>query len=547
MEILSCCVVCMGVLHAINCQYAYDIVSLNLYTLNFVSALCLFACIYDVVFNNLLHVHMRQNVERKISGPCLSYLTLIPVAGVISVLGDETKDDVTVNYWEQLSVVVLTVSLINQLHIAVKDYVQAKGDKRYTWYALVFSPWLTVAVLHAWLMASEIGGWTLLSMYGMTSLAFTLHRVALTDMSSSFSLSESSMIFQALTIYLFKVAGVLSSGSDMEKFINVAVMSAMLVLTLVRLFPLLRGSLMFFGTNVCVAVLVSMPLLKRLTGQFFVFWLLRYIAADPMRGILFLYWCLVCLLSVFMVTCIYNSHFTLHCDEVWPRRSEQRWRNLLINSFKRKRQPVVYVNVKNDPTVSSGLRKVFHLMAILTFVPGLMCDVDLTNCAATCACVVFAMLECARVLKVGLLGEYLEAYLGLFRDRQDQGVFILTPIYLLVGFTLPLWLHPSGTTNTLSLNSGVLALGVGDTFAAVIGSRFGRRKWPQSNRSIEGAAAFVVSTLVATVLLCYTTVQRYQTTTNVLLAVFLTAFLESFTSQIDNLVLPVFMFTLLLC
>lgn len=107
-----------------------------------------------------------------------------------------------------------------------------------------------------------------------------------------------------------------------------------------------------------------------------------------------------------------------------------------------------------------------------------------------------------RIFKMWPGGESLRSILQPMCDGRDTGNIILSHLYLLAGFSLPLWLSPLRQYNTgeythikqpvlcyynvpcinkvlkLSLYSGALALGVGDSVAAVSGQLMGTLKWP---------------------------------------------------------------------
>lgn len=115
-----------------------------------------------------------------------------------------------------------------------------------------------------------------------------------------------------------------------------------------------------------------------------------------------------------------------------------------------------------------------------------------------------------RVLNIPPLGQHLQNGFLIFSDEKDAGLLALTPIYLLVGFSLPLWLHPapcditnSAGFNLLPLLSGILTIGVGDTAAATFGTLYGKHKWPNTRKSFEGTAACILSQAVFVVLFLY--------------------------------------------
>lgn len=89
-----------------------------------------------------------------------------------------------------------------------------------------------------------------------------------------------------------------------------------------------------------------------------------------------------------------------------------------------------------------------------------------------------------RILNLPPVGSLLQDGFTVFADEKDVGGLALTPMYLLIGCSLPFWIHPepcdmtdSAGFHLLPLISGLLTVGVGDTLASICGVTFGKRKW----------------------------------------------------------------------
>lgn len=90
----------------------------------------------------------------------------------------------------------------------------------------------------------------------------------------------------------------------------------------------------------------------------------------------------------------------------------------------------------------------------------------------------FVSFQTLRILKLPPLGKGLDSGFQAFVDEKDK-LIALTPVYLLVGCSTPLWLHPKPSQQVLlPLLAGLLAVGVGDTAASICGTWCGKRKWP---------------------------------------------------------------------
>ena len=175
------------------------------------------------------------------------------------------------------------------------------------------------------------------------------------------------------------------------------------------------------------------------------------------------------------------------------------------------------------------------------------------------------LLEHIRYHKIEPLAAVLNKSFQVFKDEKDVGDLVLTNLYLLAGVSLPLWISNDLTqANSGLLLSGVLSIGVGDSFASIIGSKWGKNKlipytektvegligskWgkikliPYTEKTLEGLIASVLSQVIFLKLLQmgkFVTIRP-----GLIISIFVTSVLETITTQVDNLALPLVMYIL---
>lgn len=185
-------------------------------------------------------------------------------------------------------------------------------------------------------------------------------------------------------------------------------------------------------------------------------------------------------------------------------------------------------------------RKYFHFLVVVVFTSGVMVNRSLLYLASIVGLSVMILLEHMRYAKIQPVANIISAAFKTFQDKNDRGDLILTNIYLLVGVSLPLWLTPDlEKADPLLLLSGVLSIGIGDSFASIFGSKFGRNIIPQTQKSVEGMMASILAQLVF--------VKALNMELNLVLVAGICAvsIVETLTTQVDNLVLPFVMYIVL--
>lgn len=182
-------------------------------------------------------------------------------------------------------------------------------------------------------------------------------------------------------------------------------------------------------------------------------------------------------------------------------------------------------------------RKWFHLIAILLFVPVTLLAPRLQSLAYAVSLAVLVIFESARS-NIPILDRFYAAYLDKAKG-ESHDMIVVSHMALIFGCATPLWMVQwveSLHEQTYSLRTvialwGVMTLGVGDSMGALVGRKFGRIRWGYRNRSVEGSLAMFVSLFVACSL------ESPHIASWLPSVLFVTA-LEAFTTQLDNLVLP---------
>lgn len=146
---------------------------------------------------------------------------------------------------------------------------------------------------------------------------------------------------------------------------------------------------------------------------------------------------------------------------------------------------IVAWQINRHEQSNTRTRKMFHFLIVFVYLPSLIYQCSFIFLASGIALALFILMETIRIIKLPPLYPVLNKSVESFIDEKDAGLVALTPIYLLVGCSLPLWIHPcpcdltdSAGFEILPLLAGVISVGFGDTAASIVGSKFGRIPWP---------------------------------------------------------------------
>ncbi|KAG6761998.1 hypothetical protein POTOM_032480 [Populus tomentosa] len=221
---------------------------------------------------------------------------------------------------------------------------------------------------------------------------------------------------------------------------------------------------------------------------------------------------------------------------------------------------VIYLSVlrfynisKNSKIERILLRKYYHLMAVLMFLPAVILQPKFLDLAFGAALAVFLTLEIIRVWRIWPLGQLVHEFMNAFTDHRDSDLLIVRHDYhfsLLLGCALPIWMSSGYNDRPLAPFAGILSLGIGDTMASMVGHKYGVLRWSKTGKkTIEGTAAGITSVLAAcSVLFPHLASTGYFLTEHwisLLLAVTVSGLLEAYTAQLDNAFIPLVFYSLL--
>ncbi|XP_018566996.1 dolichol kinase [Anoplophora glabripennis] len=346
----------------------------------------------------------------------------------------------------------------------------------------------------------------------------------LKNFKNCFTLGEAGIVSQSLIILLYCTSiNILNSihtiyGSHMQistLIIQIRLLGIGIIASVAYFFHLRRTSSFYLLTCFVIIFVIILPL-QILLNRNPLLWILNLVLTDLSTLKLVIYWSFCSGTAVLAVS-----------------------------------NQIVYAK-----KASTGMRKIFHLLAVAVYIPGLLYRCSFLYLASGVMLGIFFLLEILRILNIPPLGRHLQDGFVVFSDEKDIGTLALTPIYLLVGCSLPIWIHPSpcdvtdsAMFNLLPLLSGLLSIGVGDTAASIIGSNYGKHFWPGSKKTVEGTVACILAQIGLVRLLMYFDALEYLSfgqNIRLYLAILVGSIVEARTTQIDNLVLPLLMYIILI-
>lgn len=330
---------------------------------------------------------------------------------------------------------------------------------------------------------------------------------------NSFSYGEGCLVLQSLVVFIVKsFLCVIHDENDPSKvdgsfniIANVGLISLLSLCSVpyVPFLTFINSSNVFYLTGSSMILGLSLPYLWIRLMRNPVGWIIEYIWTTRHLLMLFLLWILCTVLALILVT-------------------------------------------TRSSKASTAYRKYFHALIVIVFTSGVFIDVSFLYLSSVVGLCVMVLLEHMRFKNIEPIASLLNSFFQAFKDEKDQGDLVLTNIYLLAGVSLPLWLSADlSNDNPLTLLSGVLSIGIGDAFASIIGSKCGRYRLLNTDKSFEGLVASIVSQFAFIKSLELFNLVSISQKIAVNLSIMIVSATEVITTQVDNIALPFLMYSLM--
>lgn len=208
---------------------------------------------------------------------------------------------------------------------------------------------------------------------------------------------------------------------------------------------------------------------------------------------------------------------------------------------------LMFTLTKNNVSLNNK-RKSFHILSLFLFLPAMILDPIFLRSSFLFALSLFLLVEFVRWSK--LFGQQVSDFLtkamkNVSNSRDLNGPLTLSHIYLLIGCGFPLLFFNDKSLTLISIQimtGPLLVLAVGDTFASIIGKKYGHIKWATTSKTLEGTLAGIISTLFSAYILQIVTNSHFDWKSYIIGCI-LTFILEGVTHDIDNIILPIFFLT----
>ncbi|GJQ14468.1 hypothetical protein GpartN1_g6259.t1 [Galdieria partita] len=193
-------------------------------------------------------------------------------------------------------------------------------------------------------------------------------------------------------------------------------------------------------------------------------------------------------------------------------------------------------------------RKYYHLVLFFILLPSLFVEAAFISLCSIVALFLLIIVELGRASHVYGIRWWVNDYMSALVDYRDNGTIYMTHLYLLLGSCFTLWQHPPCSLLGMS---GMVTLGIVDTTTACFGTFSGKTKWPGTYKTMEGTFSGmllgVVSCYLLHILCVECSLQRMDWHIVFILSssYLLSTMLEAFTTQIDNLVVPLYHYVVL--